>query len=807
MRNSVPPLPSAFAGLVLLLAAGPGVAEVPKSGLIVFKDGFVLHGFVVREKKIINDLASGQPVELQEGFFLVDDVTRRIVFSPSQVEKVIEDQAFAPDEGAFRSKRTIDLAFARPLPPIRAVVEAGPFDSKWDRDFRYSTTSRTVTARQHLSVLSPHFTRIDSIPQIQGGAMMQPYRWSAFYLTRELGAEQVRGVLAMHPDLKEGRDLPLEERAGRRLKIAQFLVRAGWLPEAREELERLRDLPGQKEKAETGLEAIKKLEAMQLAEDLKRAYRAGQFHWFEKHLADFNEDGLDERPASEVRALRAQYETAAGQMKLAQRLLKELSEAIVSTDARVLVEAATAVHAELTPDHVGRLETFLTQAQQAERQRKAGLAPELAPPQLLALAVSGWLLGNTAAESKPEVGRRLWRARQFVLKYQKCTERGERQQLLADYETQRTEAVPLDEMAQLIAFLPPPEAEEKIERGTRELTTTGQARITYALQLPAEYVHSRSCPVLVALHQAGEKPRDMLERWSDLADKNGYILVAPAWTQGFQAEYGYTYREHAAVLEVLRDLRRRFQVDSDRVFLTGLGQGGDMAYDVGLSHPDLFAGVVPMGAFPGPFPFRYRHNGQYLPFCVITGDRSGDSRDNKAMFQEWVPHGYPVLYVLYRGRGLEWFGGEMPFLFEWMEHKKRANPITELGRIGGPVGDEFLTMRSTDNHFYWLSTDGLSERQRNEGSRYDSRILGATLQANRGGNHINVRVQGLKQVTVWLGNGEGTIDFDKPLAVYLNTTLRWNKKVNPSREVMLEDFWARGDRQRLYVARVDFDLQ
>src|SRR5207253_9758494 len=107
---------------------------------------------------------------------------------------------------------------------------------------------------------------------------------------------------------------------------------------------------------------------------------------------------------------------------------------------------------------------------------------------------------------------------------------------------------------------------------------------------------------------------------------HGYILVAPAWGGEFGQRYGYSPEEHAAVLDALWDLRRRFQVNSDRVFLLGAGDGADMAFDVGLAHPDLFAGVLPVSGSPHLFAQRYAQlggNGQHLPFYVVSGTVAG----------------------------------------------------------------------------------------------------------------------------------------------------------------------------------------
>ena len=177
-----------------------------------------------------------------------------------------------------------------------------------------------------------------------------------------------------------------------------------------------------------------------------------------------------------------------------------------------------------------------------------------------------------------------------------------RKPLLESYLRDRENAATVDEFTQIIPRLPPPQPAAPITEQPAEIKTgpTHDAA-TYLLQLPPEYRTGRNWPVLIVLHQSGSMAADILKRWSEAAGENGYILVAPEWSQGLGGDYGYTDREHAVVLDTLRDLRRRFAVDSDRVFLFGLGQGGEMAFDVGLSHPDLFAGVLPMSAGPRMF--------------------------------------------------------------------------------------------------------------------------------------------------------------------------------------------------------------
>jgi pimeloyl-ACP methyl ester carboxylesterase len=342
----------------------------------------------------------------------------------------------------------------------------------------------------------------------------------------------------------------------------------------------------------------------------------------------------------------------------------------------------------------------------------------------------------------------------------------------------------------------------------------------YHLCLPPDYRHQgRAYPVLFVLHHSNQKATVALEPWKDLAAQYGFILVAPTWGGG---RYGYSAREHAVVLDTLRDLRRRFAVDSDRVFLFGYEEGGRMAYDVGLSHPDQFAGVVPMSAAPEFFSFRYWANAQYLPFYVVNGERSGKaSQDNKILFKEWVGKNYPAVYVEYKGRPLDFFEGEPKFLMEWMNNKRRLQPLRQLGILH----EEFKTMRQTDNRFYWLSTTAVLPGYLNQaGPAWNVKTPAATLRGEiRANNDIFIHTTGVGNVSIWLGPGmlnEAEIINEKQNDKAKNARpgeMKVKVKVNggaenfrtftPSADVLLENVFQTGDRQRLFWAKLDVQFK
>jgi hypothetical protein len=173
--------------------------------------------------------------------------------------------------------------------------------------------------------------------------------------------------------------------------------------------------------------------------------------------------------------------------------------------------------------------------------------------------------------------------------------------------------------------------------------------------------------------------------------------------------------------------------------------------------------------------------------------------------------------TIYKGRVQEFFPAELPTIFDWMSRKHRATGFPELGRNPGGFGDtgeEFHTMRSGDNHFYWLSVNAIKSGFINTEMGQGKVGTSAWVQANiRDTNHIVVNTRGVKQLTVWLGRCfdpergvQEMIDFTKPVTVQINRkNCLTNKLVRPSMATMLEDFYERGDRQRLFMAKLDFE--
>ena len=688
------------------------------------------------------------------------------------------------------------------------------------------------------------------------------HSWRQSFRTVELGPERVRKLLATHPEFAEA---PGKPDAAKRLTIARFLKDAGWLIPARQEVEDIKKLfPGglPKEAAEQAEGLLKEVDgamAEAVVQEAERYLAAGRYDGAAKVLGEFPDKTADPKDAVKAAALRAQQKAAVERHATARRLLRAVIDrasgatvlgpsaaagggpgaavawlrgARPPVQVAALLAAAEQVYAEVHPDSAGRLEDFVQWVEQAERERSQGTEAATTIEQLLAAAVSGWVKGKGRAVKDGTTARQLWTAREMVLEYQRSDDLNTHNQLLRKY--RQEVGIPPDELAQVIALLPPAEPEDltarkgvrlppanglppDVYRRTSASSAAHPRGVDYLLRLPAEYHHGRAYPVIVALTDASGGPEVITTALAFEADRHGYILAAPDWSKA-GPDWKYHGEDHTYATEVLRDVIRHFSVDNDRVFLFGGGTGANMALDVGCSHPDLFAGVLAMVPTPNNFLIlHYAKNAQKLPVYAVTGETAPGMAGQaplRKLFETWMPRGYPAILSVYKGRGAEWFGSEVPVMFDWMSRKQRAGPKSVLQTDGRNTTPPWHSGRPGDNRFYWLGVGKVSDRRLYDPDK-SPRATPAQIQGDIKGNHLILDGNGGTQAVVWLSRD--LVDPTKPvslsfrgsapLSVSINGAppAKWKPQViEPSLEVMLNDLAERGDRRLLIFQKLEF---
>jgi len=831
-----------FVGLAVAFSAG--AAET-----VILKDGFVIQGNVRKEVTSINDPATGKtfPITKDTGLDLIDEGPKVWIFSAhaKQLGEVGKDVKLRPEYRAYTIKSG-PRKRNDPLPPVMTARdrEAAEFNDNWRRTITVNVPLGFDKIEQQITYLDPYYCYLWS----------PTHMWRLTYRTSEMDPQMIRHLLSKHPDLIQQ---PGKPEAEKQIAIARFMLEAGWLKYARDDLELIKKtfsggLP--KDVQESLDKLAKELDvatAGLVVKEADFALNSGRYRYGAELLAAFPDKVAEPRQTQDATKLMAELKSSRERYETGRRLLRTLLDSVTGkgranpflatgggtamfafpakelvAPTSTLVDAAEDVYAELHPDSAQRIEFFVNLASQVERELMQGRDPSKRPNELLATAISGWVKGKNGATPDPEIALRLWNARETVLNFQRADTMNGQAAVLAAYK--KSNPIKIDELAQVISLLPPSMPEDLIFRtGTPVLAKDGSptgiykrktgptnldaAGISYYVKLPPEYHHGRAYPVLIALTDARIDPRQMLASIGAEADRHGYIVLAPEWGGGqFGNVQSWEWQgaDHEHVTAVLRDAILHFCVDNDRVFLMGAADGGNMAMDIGASHPDLFAGVLAMSPNPrwqNMFDY-YWHNAQKLPFYVTTGEMSGASIVNlRRIYEKWTRYGFPGIMSVYKGRGTEWFSAETPIMFDWMSRKKRVNGTAVL-QLNTEARFRWATMRSTDNRFYWLGVDKISDRNLISNSRGGAHIP-AEIEGDIGGNNvINIHSRGVTRLSLYLS--QEMIDWTKPVGVNINGSAArgWRSHVlEPDIDVLLKDYRERGDRRMLFLQRLEFD--
>ena len=326
----------------------------------------------------------------------------------------------------------------------------------------------------------------------------------------------------------------------------------------------------------------------------------------------------------------------------------------------------------------------------------------------------------------------------------------------------------------------------------------------YGLYVPLNYQSSQSYALVICLHGAGFTGDAYLERWQTrLGEK--YILACPTLPQG-----NWWTREAAdVVLATLHAVQSRYRIDPDRVFLTGMSNGGIGVYLIGSHYAPLFAGLAPMASGLDdvllPFLQNLRHTSVYI--IHGTQDHVMPVELSRTIAQELTRLGYPFTYREH-DRTHPVAGGhyfpreELPDLVAWFDAHRRD-----------PVPKTITVVRDATHlsSFAWVridSTDRIAAFSDNLVDRRDDSITNriyAKLEAEVAGpNRIEVRTERVRRYSLFLN--QDLVDPAKPITVVTNGQISYEGTVTQSIATLLQEARRRHDRQRLFPVRLSISV-
>jgi phospholipase/carboxylesterase len=117
----------------------------------------------------------------------------------------------------------------------------------------------------------------------------------------------------------------------------------------------------------------------------------------------------------------------------------------------------------------------------------------------------------------------------------------------------------------------------------------------FSLYVPEYYAPDRAWPLVMALHGGSGNGRGFLWSWLRDARSFGAILVAPTATGNTWALMGED-TDTPNLSRILDSVRSRWNVDSSKLLLTGMSDGGTFCYVTGLESASPFTHLAPVAA-------------------------------------------------------------------------------------------------------------------------------------------------------------------------------------------------------------------
>ncbi len=122
-----------------------------------------------------------------------------------------------------------------------------------------------------------------------------------------------------------------------------------------------------------------------------------------------------------------------------------------------------------------------------------------------------------------------------------------------------------------------------------------RSRGGFSLYVPEYYTPDRAWPLVMALHGGSGNGRGFLWRWLRDARSLGAILVAPTAVASTWALMGED-ADTANLARILDSVRGRFNIDPQKLLLTGMSDGGTFSYVTGLERASPFTHLAPVAA-------------------------------------------------------------------------------------------------------------------------------------------------------------------------------------------------------------------
>lgn len=371
---------------------------------------------------------------------------------------------------------------------------------------------------------------------------------------------------------------------------------------------------------------------------------------------------------------------------------------------------------------------------------------------------------------------------------------------------------------------------KEVPRGPQHLThrvfvgvdQPGGLEHPYTIVIPQDYDPAHAYPVRVQLHGGVSRPLrgtgQGAEAIARIPGSPDQIYVLPtAWEQSM-----WWFASQADnLVSILDRLKRTYHVDENRVYLTGISDGGTGAYFMAFRNPTPFASFLPLNghmlvlASPQLFPDgdMFPGNAASKPFFVVNGglDPLYPAEGVKPFVEHLKTLGADLVFHVQEqaGHNTDWWPQERAAFERFVDQHPR-NPLPDRLSWQTETTDRY-------NRFDWLVIDRLGHVS-GEATLPDSNVidpqelsyhifpqsdLSGRVDLVRRGNIVEASTEGVQTFTLLLSPSR--FDFSRPITVNVNGRKAFQKRVKPSVATLLK--WAARDNDRTALFGVELQIE
>lgn len=156
---------------------------------------------------------------------------------------------------------------------------------------------------------------------------------------------------------------------------------------------------------------------------------------------------------------------------------------------------------------------------------------------------------------------------------------------------------------------------------SKEIFVDGVKR-EYLVYVPKNFDHAKKHPMVLAFHGGGGTAKRSLAffGFNEVADTAGFLVVYPnglnkGWNDGRQIKK-HPHDDVGFIRKLIEQLKNDYPVDENKIFATGISNGGFFSFTLGLKLSDQIKAIAPVCATIGADIFNdYRP--EYAFSCLL----------------------------------------------------------------------------------------------------------------------------------------------------------------------------------------------